>query len=135
MSLRTIALLLVAALATLAPARPVLAETNAGRADAPAASLPARVRDGVRKLGTGPDARISVRRRDGKKVKGYVAAAGDAGFTVVTKSGGTAQVRYDDVTQAKGQNLSTGWKIAIGAGIGVGVFFLVLYIFLATQTR
>ena len=133
MPIRLIACLLLAALTTLPVAQSATASSKRERSDTDAASLATRVKEGVRQLGTGPDAHISVRRQDGKRVKGYVAAADDAAFTVVARSGNVTQVPYSDVTQVKGQNLATGWKIAIGAGIGAGVVLLVLYIYIATH--
>ena len=135
MSFRSIAFVLIATLVSFAPTRAVLADTKAERQDVASASDAAHVKDGIRKLGTGPDTRISVRRKDGKKLTGYVAAADDQAVTVVNHAGDSTTVPYGDVTQVRGQNLSTGAKIAIGAAIGVGVFVLALYIFLATQTR
>jgi hypothetical protein len=133
MPYRLSAFLLAVALATFASARPAAASSKADRADADKASLAARVRDGVRQLGTGPDARVSVRRQHGKKVEGYVAAADDAAFIVVSQSGDATQIPYSDVSQVKGQNLATGWKIAIGAAIGAGVVLLVLFLYIASH--
>ena len=133
MPYRLCAALLVVAVALLVSARPATASSKPDRAAADKASLAARVRDGVRQLGTGPNAHVSLRRHDGKKVKGYVAAADDAAFVVVTQSGEATQVPYSDVAQVKGHNLATGWKIAIGAAIGAGVVLLVLFIYIATH--
>jgi hypothetical protein len=36
-------------------------------------------------------------------------------------------VPYPQVGKAKGNNLSTGAKIAIGIGVGVGIFLLVMW--------
>jgi hypothetical protein len=135
MPYRLSAFLLLLTLGVAASARPTFASTLPDRSGATAATSAARVKDGVRQLGTGPDARISVRRHDGEKVKGYVAAADEASFTIISEAGAATQVRYTDVTQVKAHNLTTGWKIAIGAGIAVGVFFVVLYVVLATNTR
>lgn len=78
----------------------------------------AKVKAGIFKLGTGPAARVSVKLRDGTKLKGYVAEAGDDRFVVVDeKSGASTEVPYPQVKQAKGNNLSTGVKIAIVVGI------------------
>jgi len=134
MALRLTALLLATALATLAFARPAAAATHAERGNTPEPTLAIKVKHGIDQLGTGPDARISVRLHDGKRLEGYVGSSDDAGFTVVTKSGESREIQYGDVTQVKGQNLATGWKIAIGVGVGVGVFFLVLFVYLATHS-
>lgn len=133
MPYRLLTTLLIVAVVSLASPHAATAKSKADRADADSVSLADRIKDGVHQLGTGPDARISVHRQDGKKVKGYVAAADEVGFLVVTKSGETTQIPYGDVTQVKGHNIATGWKIAIGAGIGAGIVLLVLFIYIATH--
>src|SRR5258707_15864864 len=94
---------------TAAPANP--------RADKDA-QFAAKVKAGILKLGTGPAAHVEVKLRDGTKLKGYVAEAGEDRFVVVEeKSGASMDVPYPQVKQVKGNNLSTGVKIAIVVGI------------------
>src|SRR5262247_4058597 len=82
----------------------------------------AKVKADVTRLGVGKDARIAVRLRDKTRVSGYINQADDDSFVITDiKTGATTKVAYTDVTQAKGYNLSTGAKIAIGIAIGVGV--------------
>ena len=89
----------------------------------------AKVKAEVAKLGTGPDARIAVKLRDKTTVAGYVSQVGDDSFVVTDlKTSATATVPYLNVEQARGKGLSTGAKIAIGAGIGVGAIFLIGYL-------
>jgi hypothetical protein len=89
----------------------------------------AKVKAAIFKLGTGPAAHVSVKLRDGAKLKGYVAEAGDDRFVVVDeKSGASRDVPYPQVKQVKGNNLSTGAKIAIGIGVAVGVLLLILVV-------
>ncbi len=89
----------------------------------------AKVKAGVAKLGTGPDARIAVKLRDKTTVAGYVSQVGDDSFVITDlKTSTTTTVPYLNVEQARGKGLSTGAKIAIGAGIGVGAFFLIGYL-------
>ncbi len=93
------------------------------------AQLAANVKAAIFKLGTGPAAHVSVKLRDGTKFKGYVAEAGDDRFVVVDeKSGASTDVPYPRVKQVKGNNLSTGAKIAIGVGVAVGVLVLILVV-------
>lgn len=81
-----------------------------------------KVRQAVLSLGTGEQARVKVRLRDGSKLEGYVVGAGDAAFTVVSaKTGAARVVPYPQVGQVKGNNLSTGAKIAIVAGVAAAV--------------
>lgn len=84
------------------------------------AALAAKVRQGVIKLGAGGQSVVKVRLRDGTRLEGHVLAAGESSFTVVDRKTGTATVvQYPQVGQVKGNNLSTGAKIAIGVGIAV----------------
>lgn len=91
------------------------------------ASFAEKVKDGISKLGTGPSARVEVKLRDKSKLKGYVAEAGADGFSVVDLKTGTAtMVTYQQVQKVKGNNLSTGAKIAIGLGAAVAVLVILL---------
>jgi hypothetical protein len=91
------------------------------------AKLAAKVKSAIAKLGTGPEARVEVRLRDKTKLKGYVQAANENSFSVVDeKTGNTTDVPYPQVKSVKGNNLSTGAKIAIGVGIAVLVIFALL---------
>ncbi len=91
------------------------------------AQFAAKVKAEILRLGTGPAALVQIKLRDGTKLKGYVAEAGDDHFVVVDeKSGASMDVPYPQVKQAKGNNLSNGAKIAIAAGIIVGLVVLIL---------
>lgn len=94
-----------------------------------------KVRAGIARLGTGPDARVKVKLRDRTKLEGYVSWAGSEQFTVTdVKTGAATSVEYSQVKQVKGNNLSTGAKIAIGVGIGVGVAILIFaLVFIANE--
>ena len=88
----------------------------------------AKVKAAIAKLGTGPDARVEVKLRDGMKLKGYVSASDNGGFVVTdAKSGAATPVTYPQVKKIKGNNLSTGAKIAIGVGI-VAAILLALFL-------
>jgi len=88
-----------------------------------------KVRAGILKLGVGPDTRVAIKLRDNVKLAGYISEVKDDSFVVTDlKTRAATPVAYDDVTQVKGNNISTGVKIAIGVGIGVGLTFLVLYL-------
>jgi hypothetical protein len=49
-------------------------------------------------------------------------------------TGESTTVPYAGVGQVKGNNLSTGVKVAIGIGIGVGATLLILYLIFAPRT-
>jgi hypothetical protein len=93
------------------------------------AALAAKVKAGVAKLGAGADTKISVKLRNKARLKGYVSRIEeDAFFITDAKTGAETRVAYSDVTQAKGNNLSTGAIIAIAAGVAVGVTLLIIYL-------
>ena len=76
------------------------------------------MKEGISKLGTGPEARVEVKLRDKTKLKGYVSEAGENSFVVVDeKTGATSTVTYPQVKQVKGNNLSTAAEIALGVGV------------------
>jgi preprotein translocase subunit SecF len=84
-----------------------------------------RVKESIQQLGTGEAARVEVRLKDKTKLKGYVAEASDAGFSVVNlKTGVATHVAYPQVQKVKGNNLSTGAKIAIGLSAVVAVLVI-----------
>lgn len=79
----------------------------------------------IRKLGTGPDAKIKLKLVDKTKVEGYVSEANENDFTVVNpKKGTTTTVAYPKVGQAKGNNLSDGVKIALTIAVVAALTFL-----------
>src|SRR3954469_975391 len=127
--LKRICSVMLSALLLQAAAIPAFAATNAEK-DARRAE---KVRTQLSKLGTGTNARIKVELRDKTKLEGYVSAADADSFTVTDNSGKATAVLYPQVNKAKGNNLSTGAKIAIGAGIGAGVTLLIIWIFIATH--
>ncbi len=87
-----------------------------------------KVKVNVLKLGTGEAARVKVKLRDKTKLEGYVSAIGEEDFTITDQKTGVATtVAYPQVKSVKGNNLSTGAKIAIGAGIAAAVIFLILW--------
>ena len=60
-------------------------------------------------------------------IKDYISEVGEDSFVVVDAKTGTATtVAYSQVKQVKGNNLSTGAKIAIGVAIIAGVLALIL---------
>lgn len=80
----------------------------------------AKVEAAIAKLGAGPNARVEVSLRDKTKVKGYISEANKEGFIVMEeKTGVTTSLTYLQVKKVKGNNLSTGAKIAIGLGIAI----------------
>jgi hypothetical protein len=87
-----------------------------------------KVKLNVLKLGTGEAARVTVKLHDKTKLEGYISAADEESFTVKDRKTGVATtVGYPQVKSVKGNNLSTGAKIAIGAGIAGAILFIILW--------
>jgi hypothetical protein len=129
MMLKKICSALLAALLLQAAAAPAFANTNPKKE----AERAEKVHAQLSKLGTGRDALVRVELRDKTKLEGYVREAGADSFTVADAKGNATAVPYQQVKKAQGNNLSTGAKIAIGAGIGAGVTLLIIWIFIATH--
>jgi hypothetical protein len=89
-----------------------------------------KIKTNIAKLGTGKPALVKLKLKDKNKLEGYISAAGERTFTVTdVKTGAPSVVEYTQVKSAKGNNLSTGAKIAIGVGIAAAVIiFLVYYV-------
>jgi hypothetical protein len=120
---RILSLALVAALFVVAGPAPVRAASKSEKE----ARFVEKVKQGIIKVGTGPEARVEVKLKDKTKLKGYVGEAGADGFSVVDAKTGTAtKVTYPQVQKVKGHNLSTGAKIAIGLGVAVAVLVILL---------
>jgi hypothetical protein len=131
MMLKKICSAVLATLLLQAAAAPAFANTNTKKE----AERAEKVHAQLAKLGTGADARVRVELRDKTKVEGYVSEAGADSFTVTDSKGNATAVPYEDVRKAHGNNLSTGSKIAIGAGIAAAVVLIVLYSMYAANER
>jgi hypothetical protein len=129
---KTLSIVLAGLLIQMACAYPIFAKADSKKEIERAE----KVRAGIAKLGTGPETRVKIKLRDKTKLEGYVSDAGTDQFTVTdTRTGAETSVEYSQVKQIKGNNLSTGAKIAIGVGIGVGAVLLILYLIYAANER
>lgn len=123
---RLMSVVLTASLLQIAYTPPVSANTMSDKE----IRLAEKVRAGIAKLGTGTEAKVEVKLRDKRKLKGYVSEAGDEHFTVIdAETGAATQIAYPQVKTAKGNNLSSKAKIAIGAAV-VAAIILIPIIFL-----
>lgn len=95
--------------------------------------LTAKAKADVAAFGIGPDARVSVKLLEGKKLKGYISQAGEDSFVITdSKTGSTTSIAYAEVAEVKRQKgISTGKAIVIGVGATFGVLFFLG--FLATR--
>ena len=101
-----------------------------------------KVKENVRKLGVGKDARVEVKLQDGRKLKGYIQEAGEDNFTLIdSRSGAATSVAYAQVKELKGTNRSTAAKVGINVAKAVGIvaavagIALLLGIVIAKGTR
>ena len=77
-----------------------------------------KVKANIAKLGTGQDAKVEIKLKDGTKLKGYVSEVKDSGFVLTNENTGISnEIPYLQVKQVKGNNLSLGVRIAIGIGV------------------
>lgn len=98
------------------------------------AGLTEQVKVKVARLGVGDKARVTVRLKDGKKLKGYISQAKDEEFVVRDRKTDTPSVvLYRDVERVdSNRGHSTARNIAIGTTIGVGSVLTVLAILIST---
>jgi len=114
----TVACLVVSAVSV----RPVAASSNAEKE----VRFAGKVKLGIEKLGLGSDTRVEVKLRDKTRLKGYISEISENEFVITDlKTGASNKVAYADVKQVKGNNLSTGAKIAIGVSVAAGLILLI----------
>jgi hypothetical protein len=81
-----------------------------------------KIKENVRRLGVGPEARVDVTLQDGRKFKGSIREATEDTFLVSEeKTGTTITVAYSDVAKLKGKNGLTAAKVGINVAKGVGI--------------
>jgi len=119
---QTFCLVLIGSIVMVTSGRIALA-ANAGEKEA---ALTEKVKAAIAKLGTGPSARAEITLRDKSKLKGYIKEVNEEHFVLVQQTGAATEVAYPQVKQVKGNNLSTGAKVAIGFGIGIVILLLIL---------
>jgi len=121
---KLLSLSLVALLINLAGMTPAYAASKEEKQ----ARFAEKVKRSVLKLGSGEAARVKVKLRDKTKLEGYISDAGEEAFTVTNpKTGMATKVAYPQVKSVQGHNLSTGARIAIGAGIAAAIIFIILW--------
>ena len=88
----------------------------------------------VARLGVGEKARVTVRFKDGTKLKGYIAQVKDSEFIVRDrKTDAPSVVRYQDVARVdSNRGHSTARNVTIGTAIGAGVVLTILGVLIAS---
>lgn len=95
-----------------------------------------KIKESVRKLGVGSEARVEVTLQDGRKFKGTIREVTDESFLVLEEKTKTPiDVTYSQVAKLKGKNGLTAAKVGINVAKGVGIvagvaaaFTLLLYL-------
>ena len=117
-------IMLIVLVVNLLRSLPVIATTK----EEEAAKFAEKVKANVIKLGTGKDAKVEVKLKDGTKIKGYIRQIYEDSFVVIDdKTGASTEILYPQTKQVKGNNLNTGIKIAIGVGIALAIILLIGY--------
>jgi hypothetical protein len=116
--------LLTALLIQLALVTPASAKSKEGDRQAQRAE---KVKAGIAKLGVGEMARVQVKLQSGEKLEGYIREVSNENFVLMdTKTGTPVTVAYPQVKQVKGNNLSTGARIAIGVAIVAAILTIIV---------
>ena len=110
---------------------PVFAQSNQTKEE----KKTLKVKEKIRKLGTGETVKIKVKLYNKTTYQGYVGQSNEDSFVVVDTAGNSTTVKYSDVDSVGGKNLSTGAKIGIGIGIGAGATVGILFIIFYAITR
>ncbi len=87
-----------------------------------------KVKAQIATLGTGTDAKIEVKLKDGTKLKGYVVEIADDHFCVMDSSTAkSTSVSYPQVKQAKGHSHKSNVIFAIGFAAVIVLLFVVFH--------
>lgn len=92
----------------------------------------AKIKEKLQKLGTGTSAKVKIKTYSGTTITGHMDVANADDFTVIDKGMNPHTIRYSEVDQIGGKNLSTGAKIGIGIGIGAGAVIAILALLFAS---
>ena|SRR5438067_2964059 len=86
-----------------------------------------KIKAEIQKRGIGEKSRVKVKlRNNAGEVKGYINRIDETSFQVTDRnSGKVTSINYGDVNKVRGSGLSTAAKIAIAAGIGVGILVVI----------
>ena len=112
---------------------PATAGQTAGQGGAQVPTVEA-IKSRVARLGLGAKAKATARLKNGTKVKGYIAQAGEEDFVVRDrKTDAPTTIRYADVLKVEdNKGHSTARNIAIGVAVGVGAVLAVIGILIST---
>ena len=91
------------------------------------------VKSRIARLGIGAKAKATVKLKNGTKVKGYVAQAGEDDFVIRNrKTDAPTTISYADVLKVDdNKGHSTARNVAIGVAVGVGATILAIFAIIA----
>jgi len=123
MSKRYLSLVLIGALSHMTLLMTPMSVVGQAEKDARPTAI---IKADVAAFGIGREARVSVKLKQGKKLKGYVSQVGEDSFVITdSRTGSTTSIAYGDVAEIKrNKGLSTGKAILIGVGATFGVLLL-----------
>jgi hypothetical protein len=106
----------------------------AAQPSAPQPMTVEKIKSKVAKLGVGDKAKATVFLKNGTKLKGYIAQAGDSDFVLRDRKTDTpSTISYDDVARIdSNKGHSTARNIGIGVGIGAGALLAIILITIAS---
>ncbi len=112
--------------------QPVMARQSAGQGGRQVPTVEA-IKSKIARLGIGAKAKATIRLKNGTKVKGYVAQAGDDDFVMRDrKTDAPTTISYADVLKVEdNKGHSTARNIAIGIAVGVGAVLAIIGITIA----
>jgi len=92
------------------------------------------VKSRIARLGIGAKAKATVKLKNGTKVKGYVAQAGEDDFVIRNrKTDAPTTISYADVLKVDdNKGHSTARNVAIGVAVGVGATILAIFAIVAS---
>ena len=92
-----------------------------------------QIKSKVARIGVGAKAKATIRLKNGTKVKGYIAQAGEDDFVMRDrKTDAPTTIRYADVLKVEdNKGHSTARNIAIGVAVGVGAVLAILGLLIA----
>jgi hypothetical protein len=114
----------------------LLAAVPSARANQTGSQAPTveTVKSKIARLGIGAKAKVTVKLKNGTKVKGYVAQAGEDDFVIRNrKTDAPTTISYADVLKVDdNKGHSTARNVAIGVAVGVGATILAIFAIIAS---
>jgi len=88
----------------------------------------AKAKEKIAKLSIGRKSRLDVKTNDGHEIVGWLSDRHDDDFVITDDFNEVKTIRYTDVKNFVGKDLSTGAKVWIGIGVGFALALLLIWI-------